>query len=577
APEEAFATGMATLSGMLADRVGQLKAKALELRKEALTSFEVYKTKTREIQEVLDAGLISQEQATANFAKAWNEYYKDYPKEKLQEEVNLAKEAYRVKQSLIEREMGALDASFNQGQISAADYYSGMTNLARQSSAERIALLQREASGVEQILKVELENPLKTPLEKDLLKTQAQTKIQQINAEVAEVQTGLAKSLNAFAMEYLEKAKSVVDIETRALQEVYENTVTSFDARAEAGQRYLEKRLQQIEFERQANIRAGMPGAVAGELATTQAQEAQRKVLVDQLTQRATLAQLNVQYAELTGNMETQLRTQIALIQATKDRNVAEAKTPEIAEAYRRIAEEQERIANLRAAGSFWDGLNEGARRFRNSLPTIADEGINAFKALESGISSAADTLAEFTLTGKANFSDFANSIMRDILRMVYTSMLNRTVGALLDGIFGSLSFGSGKSFTSAGGATWSTGMNFLEHHSGGMAGSSTVQRFLPEGLLAFAPRLHSGLAPDEIPAILQTGERVLNRKEAAEYERSAPEVSVIIHNNTANGPTKTTEKPMRFNGRRWVKEITIDLMNTDDDFRHQFAGLIPR
>jgi hypothetical protein len=56
---------------------------------------------------------------------------------------------------------------------------------------------------------------------------------------------------------------------------------------------------------------------------------------------------------------------------------------------------------------------------------------------------------------------------------------------------------------------------------------------------LAFlaAPRMHAGgwagLAPDEVPAILQRGERVLSRREAREQGRAgsgaAPAVNVTI------------------------------------------------
>ena len=46
----------------------------------------------------------------------------------------------------------------------------------------------------------------------------------------------------------------------------------------------------------------------------------------------------------------------------------------------------------------------------------------------------------------------------------------------------------------------------------------------MPAAAFAGAPRLHAGgwagLAPDEVPAILQRGERVLSRREARDYGR---------------------------------------------------------
>jgi hypothetical protein len=58
----------------------------------------------------------------------------------------------------------------------------------------------------------------------------------------------------------------------------------------------------------------------------------------------------------------------------------------------------------------------------------------------------------------------------------------------------------------------------------------------VPAMAFAGAPRMHSGgwagLKPDEVPAILQRGERVLSRREAAGYgqgQGAAPTVNVTI------------------------------------------------
>lgn len=57
--------------------------------------------------------------------------------------------------------------------------------------------------------------------------------------------------------------------------------------------------------------------------------------------------------------------------------------------------------------------------------------------------------------------------------------------------------------------------------HSGGRVGASPLRkRKVNPAIFNNANRFHTGLRPDEIPAILQTGERVLNRNQNAEYER---------------------------------------------------------
>jgi hypothetical protein len=52
------------------------------------------------------------------------------------------------------------------------------------------------------------------------------------------------------------------------------------------------------------------------------------------------------------------------------------------------------------------------------------------------------------------------------------------------------------------------------------MAGTHPASRVLPAGILRYAPRFHGGafLSPDEVPAVLLRGERVLNRAETRRY-----------------------------------------------------------
>ena len=58
--------------------------------------------------------------------------------------------------------------------------------------------------------------------------------------------------------------------------------------------------------------------------------------------------------------------------------------------------------------------------------------------------------------------------------------------------------------------------------HAGGMVGSTGPSRVVPAMAFTAAPRMHSGgavgLRHDEVPAILQRGERVLSRREAQSY-----------------------------------------------------------
>ena len=115
------------------------------------------------------------------------------------------------------------------------------------------------------------------------------------------------------------------------------------------------------------------------------------------------------------------------------------------------------------------------------------------------------------------------------------TSMTSKTVATLLADlarlaarrfILGPLANALSGVFSGAGGIF----ANVL--HSGGIVGSAGPSRMVPAMAFAAAPRMHgggmAGLRHDEVPAILQRGERVLSRREAQSYGASGA-VNVTI------------------------------------------------
>jgi len=96
-------------------------------------------------------------------------------------------------------------------------------------------------------------------------------------------------------------------------------------------------------------------------------------------------------------------------------------------------------------------------------------------------------------------------------------------------------------------------------YHSGGVVGSHSVTRSVDPSVFHGAPRYHTGgiagLMPDEVPAILQRGERVLPRGQSA-----GGNVSITI--NGAPGTPKVTQQD-RPNGDR---DIMIDFANAVKD-----------
>jgi len=143
-------------------------------------------------------------------------------------------------------------------------------------------------------------------------------------------------------------------------------------------------------------------------------------------------------------------------------------------------------------------------------------------QALVAAFQSAENAVATFVKTGKLDFRDLVTSMIADLARLAARRFILGPIANALSGALG----GAGGLFANI-------------FHAGGMVGGPAPGRMVPGRMvpaLAFtgAPRMHSGgwagLRPDEVPAILQRGERVLSRREAAGYGKSsAPTVNVTI------------------------------------------------
>jgi hypothetical protein len=72
-----------------------------------------------------------------------------------------------------------------------------------------------------------------------------------------------------------------------------------------------------------------------------------------------------------------------------------------------------------------------------------------------------------------------------------------------------------------------------FKFHEGGLVGLDGRAAVVPASVFRGAPRFHDGafLSPDEVPAILQRGERVLSRDEARTYgARGAMPVAPVVN-----------------------------------------------
>jgi len=144
------------------------------------------------------------------------------------------------------------------------------------------------------------------------------------------------------------------------------------------------------------------------------------------------------------------------------------------------------------------DSLKDYATKAANVGKGIGDALVSAFTSAENAI-------GEFVKTGKLDFRSLVTSLLADMAKLSARKFILGPLANALSGALGNLG-----------------GIFAPVLHAGGMVGGSAPQRMVPAMAFASAPRVHSGgwagLRPDEVPAILQKGERVLSRHEASQY-----------------------------------------------------------
>ena len=124
---------------------------------------------------------------------------------------------------------------------------------------------------------------------------------------------------------------------------------------------------------------------------------------------------------------------------------------------------------------------------------------------LVGAFQSAEDAIGNFVKTGKLDFKGLVTSMIADLAKLGARKFILGPIANALSGALGNLG-----------------GMFAGVFHQGGIVGGPAPSRMVPAMAFANAPRMHNGgwagLKSDEVPSILQRGERVLSRKESRAY-----------------------------------------------------------
>lgn len=162
-----------------------------------------------------------------------------------------------------------------------------------------------------------------------------------------------------------------------------------------------------------------------------------------------------------------------------------------------------------------------GFAAVQKSLSDYASDAMNWGKGLGETLvgafQGAENAFRDFVRTGKLDFKGLVASILEDLAVLHFRNAVLGPIANALSSTFGGW---GGSPVTAA------------VSHAGGMVGVSGHSRQVPALAFAGVPRMHSGgwagLRPDEVPTILQRGERVLNRREAAQYGENSGATSRV-------------------------------------------------
>ena len=167
-------------------------------------------------------------------------------------------------------------------------------------------------------------------------------------------------------------------------------------------------------------------------------------------------------------------------------------------------------------------GLNEYARSVSDVFKSTQQMVTGAFKGME-------DALLNFVTTGKMNFADLADSIIKDMMRIMIQQSITGPLASAAAGFIGGLFPNTPADATSA---VWV--------HNGGVIGDPSLPRVSsPPSLFDNAPRFHGGLASDEFPAILQRGEAVIPKGGGVAAQITVNQT--VVNNTDATVKTQAT------------------------------------
>lgn len=294
------------------------------------------------------------------------------------------------------------------------------------------------------------------------------------------------------------------------------------------------------------------------------------------------------QLAEKSGQYNLSLEYANQLI----DRQMEEWKNADIPREY---LDQMRELLRLEAGTEGWDG----AKRAMKSYYADATNMGRQFESFtQTSLSSLEDALVEFTTTGKLSFSDLADSMIRDLVRIAYQAMVVAPLVQAITGMFGG---GSAVSMSVSGGLASSgfsptASMGWVKMAMGGVVSGGSISDYsgsvvsspttfdFNEHLTAF--RKGAGLmgeaGPEAVMPLTRGPDGTLGvRSYTPDFSMPTPEVTVNVINNTGQQvQAQTTAAPDGQGGLNIevvLDQVEAGMVQRDNAGRSRFANHLDR
>jgi lambda family phage tail tape measure protein len=214
----------------------------------------------------------------------------------------------------------------------------------------------------------------------------------------------------------------------------------------------------------------------------------------------------------------------------------------------------QVRDAQERLNGSWVFGTKRAMIDYLDSIRNVAESVENIWAKAFSGLE---DALIQFIRTGEASFSDLANSIIDDLLRILIQMQVTWPLAQMIGGFAGNIGMlGMG---ASAGATPLQMGMGGQNFAQGGS--------FVVEG--------SGGIDSSLVKFMATPGERVTVENESQQMRRAVPNVTINLVNETGQNVEIEETSPPRFDGESFVVSALIRRMSRDGRAREQMRQLL--